>query len=86
MMKALTSTKFEKEYKRLPTEIQEKFKERVRLFLSNPQDPLLNIHKLRGGKEHLKSMNVTGDYRALFTQEDKNTVIFSRIGTHSQLY
>ena len=85
-MKALLSTTFIKQYKKLPKDVQKKFDERVDLFLQYPRNRLLNIHKLRGSKEHFISMNVTGNYRALFTRESKNIVIFSRIGTHSQLY
>ena len=85
-MKALFSKTFEKQYTRLPQGIQKKTKERIRLFKKNPRDPLLRIHKLKGKKKPLKSMNITGDYRALFTQEDKDTITFHEIGTHSQLY
>jgi len=31
-------------------------------------------------------IDVTGDYRIMFYYVDKNTVIFSDIGTHSELY
>ena len=85
-MKALFSKTFEKQYARLPQGIQKKTKERIRLFKKDPRNPLLRIHKLKGKKKPLKSMNITGDYRALFIQKGKHLVIFYRVGTHSQLY
>ena len=85
-MKVILITSCAKQYERLPLNIQKKFDERLLLFQKDPRDPLLRIHKLKGEKKPLKSMNITGDYRALFTQEDKDTITFHEIGTHSQLY
>ena len=85
-MKILFSARFEKQYEKLPQKVREKFDERLDLFRHDPRDPALNIHKLHGEKKQFISMNVTGDCRALFVRVDKKTVIFSRIGTHSQLY
>lgn len=65
-MKVFLSAAFIKQYKRLSESIQRKFDERVDLLLENPHNPLLRIHALRGRRKLLKSMNVTGDYRALF--------------------
>lgn len=31
-------------------------------------------------------IDVTGDYRVLFEPKNKDTVVFMRIGTHSELY
>ena len=84
-MKVLTTAKFEKQYKKLTQKIQNKFKEQVRLFLSDYRDPSLCIHKLKGKYKSLVSMNVTGDYRALFSRKG-DIIIFHSIGTHSQLY
>ena len=85
-MDVVFGKKFKKQYKKLPQEIQDKFDERLDLFRHNPQSRLLNIHKLRGRGECLFSMNVTGNYRALFLWEGAKSVQFRKIGTHSQLY
>ena len=85
-MKVFLNTLCMRQYKKLPQDIQRKFNERVDLLLENPRNPLLRIHKLKGEKKPLMSMNVTGNYRALFTREDKDTITFHEIGTHSQLY
>ena len=85
-MKILFSKTFTKQYKKLPLKIQKKVREQTNLFRKDPRNPQLNIHKLYGNKKYFVSMNVTGDYRALFVRVNRRTVIFSRIGTHSQLY
>ena len=76
---------FEKQFKKLPKKIQNKFDERFLLFLREPTSPILKIHLLQAEKAGLVSMNVTADYRALFTWE-LDEVIFYEIETHSQLY
>ena len=78
--------KFKRQYKKLPVKIQKKFDEQVALFRNNLLDRRLNIHKLQGDKKPLISMNVTGDYRALFIWETEERVRFHEIGTHSELY
>jgi mRNA-degrading endonuclease YafQ of YafQ-DinJ toxin-antitoxin module len=76
---------FTKGFARLPKNIQQRFHERLELFLVDVSHPLLNVHHLRGEEWPLMSMNVTGDYRALFLKQSKD-IVFLRIGTHSQLY
>ena len=78
---------FKKQYKKLPEKIQNHFDERLVLFLGHPNHPLLRIHELKGDMSPLQSMNITGDYRALFTIDAKTKqIVFYKIGTHSELY
>lgn len=76
---------FEKDYKKLPKNIQERFKERIQLFQKDQFDPILNNHSLRGQYQGYRSINVTGDLRAIF-KRNGNEVIFVAIGSHSNLY
>ena len=76
---------FVKQFKKLPVKVQDKFYQRLSLYLEDASSPILNTHKLRGDGEPLISINVTGDYRALFTLEG-TLIVFHRIGTHSKLY
>jgi addiction module RelE/StbE family toxin len=77
--------KFQKIFKKLPPKLQLKFDARLKIFLINPNSPLLNNHSLSGEFKKLRSINVTGDYRAIFEIKEKE-IIFRNIGTHSQLY
>lgn len=76
---------FEKQFRKLPSKIRNRFNERLVLYLTDPSHPLLNVHTLTGEMFPLLSMNVTADYRALFIQS-KSVITFYEIGTHSQLY
>ncbi|MEX0689927.1 MAG: type II toxin-antitoxin system mRNA interferase toxin, RelE/StbE family [Candidatus Paceibacterota bacterium] len=84
-MKIIFHRNFKKQYKKLPKKIQKRFSDRFEIFLKDNNHPLLNIHLLHGQSMSLKSMNVTGDYRALFVKK-KSKVTFYHIGTHSELY
>ena len=77
---------FLKSYSKLPANIREKFKERRNLFIENKFNPILNNHSVEPTYPGWRSINITGDYRALFEIKDKDTVIFTKIGTHSELY
>ena len=79
------STRYEKEYRRLAAKVQQQADDRIRLFLSHPFHPLLNNHPLGGKFQGCRSINVTGDYRALFEARGE-IQLFIRIGTHPQLY
>ena len=77
--------KFEKQFAKLPKPVRSKFLLRLQIFRENQSASVLNIHQLQGNKRPLLSMNVTGDYRALFLI-NKDVVTFYEIGTHSELY
>ena len=76
---------FLKQYKKLPKDIRVQFVERKNLFIQKPFDPLLNNHSVDRAFPGCRSINVTGDYRAIFTERDEH-IMFIEIGTHSELY
>ena len=81
------SKRFMKEYKKCPANIQRAFKNRLKLLLEDKYHPLLNNHALTGILRNHRSINITGDWRALFQEFDNgNAVYFIVLGTHSKLY
>jgi addiction module RelE/StbE family toxin len=68
-----------------PLKIQKALERRLDLFIKNPYQPTLNNHWLTGKYRGQKSINITGDWRAIF-KEKKDVIIFLLFGTHSQLY
>ena len=76
---------FLKQYKKLPKNVRVQFVERKNLFAEKPFDPVLNNHSVDRVFPDCRSINVTGDYRAIFRQRDEQA-LFLRIGTHSELY
>lgn len=77
--------KFLKMYKKAPNKVQQSFKERLRLFKKDAYLPLLNNHQLTGKYIGYKSINITGNWRAIF-KEGNDTITFYLLGTHPQLY
>ena len=77
---------FKKEFQKLPIKIQKQFFERADLFLKNQSHPLLNNHSVHSAYPGWRSINITGDYRALYEVIDEGIVVFMKIGTHSELY
>ena len=76
---------FAKRYVKLPSGIQERFKERRDIFAKNSFDPILQNHALKGKYQGYRSINITGDWRAVF-QLNGSDAYFVEIGTHSYLY
>jgi mRNA-degrading endonuclease YafQ of YafQ-DinJ toxin-antitoxin module len=80
------SSNFKKRIRKLPKPIVEKFYIRLALFEQDRFNPVLNNHKLHGEYEGSNSINVTGDFRAIFKYINENYILFSDIGTHPELY
>jgi len=76
---------FKKEYKKLPRKLRDQFNERIELFKENPFSPLLNNHAIHYPHSGCRSINITGDIRALYEAHGE-TALFVRIGSHSELY
>ena len=77
---------FEKQYKKLKKGEKNRFKERIQVFLKDEFDPTLNNHPLRGKYKGYRSINVTGDLRAIYKRLVKSGAIFVAIDNHSNLY
>lgn len=84
-MKVDFHSQFRKKYKKLPAKIKNKFNERLIIFKDNPFVPELNNHSLHGKYENCRSINVTGDVRAIYEVREAG-VRFLDIDTHSNLY
>jgi addiction module RelE/StbE family toxin len=81
-----TTKNFDKQYAKLPPKIKTAFEARLDLFVANPFDSALRNHALKGKYLGFRSIDVTGDFRALYKVEDGVVYIFAFIGSHSQLY
>jgi len=76
---------FIKQAKKLTPELRAKLLERTAVFGENPLHPTLRNHALRGKFKDYRSINITGDVRAIYLQRE-NEAVFDAVGTHSQLY
>ena len=80
------SKKFIKQYTKMSIDIKNKFIERQTLLAADFFSPILNNHKLSGEYVGCKSINITGDIRAVFEEISEDHFEFVAIGTHSELY
>ena len=76
---------FDKKYKKLKTSEKKKFKKRLELFFIDETNPVLNNHSLKGKYLGCKSINITGDLRAVY-KKSGNIATFITIDNHSNLY
>jgi len=79
------SKKFDKDLRKADIKIKKKFRQRLSFFIKNKDNVLLRNHELKGEWTGYRSINVTGDWRAIY-EEKNGVVIFVALGTHSQLY
>jgi len=85
-MKICFHKNFEKQYKRLTRREQKKVQERLTLFLKSPFEPILHNHPLKGKFLDYRSINITGDLRAIYKCLCPDECIFVVLGKHSDLY
>jgi len=79
------STRFLKQHNKAPIETKRAWLKRFKLFNQNAFHPQLNNHQLSGKFKGYRSINITGDWRAIYSQGD-GSIIFEILGTHNQLY
>lgn len=77
--------RFDKQLRRAPLDVEKAFQKRFEIFLKDSFHPLLNNHQLTGKFKGYRSINITGDWRAIF-KEKNDLIVFYVLGTHSQLY
>lgn len=77
---------FKKHYKVIPENIRRQFNARLILFEKERFNSILNNHPLGGDRKGQWSINITGDWRAIYIYKNNITVIFIDIDTHSNLY
>ncbi|KKS33434.1 MAG: Plasmid stabilization system [Parcubacteria group bacterium GW2011_GWC2_42_13] len=85
-MKIFFHRNFKKQFKKLKDGEKRKFREKIKLFVNNPFNPILNNHQLHGKRKDYRSINVTGDLRAVFKSIGNDAAIFIAIDSHSNLY
>jgi len=78
---------FEKQFKKLPKNLQAKALQKIEIFSKTPMDKSLKNHALQGKLKGLRAFSVTGDVRIIFQEVDGYVIVlFIAIGSHSQLY
>lgn len=78
--------RFDKMACKLSPKVKAKMIERITLFSKDPINSVLRNNALNTPYKGSYSINITGDYRAIYYLVDDQTAMFTHVGTHSQLY
>ena len=81
-MKIIYSTKFAKEYKRLPLKVKKLAEKKEIIFRKDPFEPSLKTHKLTGKLKEYYSFSIDYQYRIIFEFAKKDVIWFHLVGTH----
>jgi len=84
-MQYITPKQFDKNFSKLSKKTKEKAVKQFKIFLTDPADQFLGNHRLHGKWSKYRSINITGNIRAIYIQNGE-IAIFIDIGTHSELY
>lgn len=84
-MRLIFHKNFKRQYRKFPF-LQDKIEQRLLLFRRDPFHPLLNNHFLTGKYKGSRSINITGDYRAVYELIADDIAYFITVDTHSNLY
>lgn len=85
-MKADFHKSFIKNFRLLPDSVQQEFYTRLKIFYQNPYATKLSNHPLKGKRLGYRSINISGDIRAIYKLISDDKAFFVEIGSHSQLY
>jgi addiction module RelE/StbE family toxin len=76
------SSKFAREYKKLPPEIKRLAEEKEKIFRKNPHDPRLKTHALQNKLSGFWSFSINRQIRMIFEFVDENKIWFHSVGSH----
>jgi len=79
----ILTTRFIRHFKKLPSSLKKIALEREAIFRSNPFDPILKTHKLRGKFSYFWAFSITHSHRVMFEFRENGVAVFIDIGDHS---
>lgn len=82
-MKIIYSSKFAKEYKKLPLKVKIIAEKKEKTFKKDPFDSSLKTHKLTGKLKDYYSFSIDYQYRIIFEIVKKDIIWFHSVGTHA---
>ncbi len=81
-MRIVYTSKFAREYRRLPKKIKLAAEKKEAAFRDNPFQPTLDTHKLHGRFRDFWSFSIGFRHRIIFEFGDKDTIYFHSVGDH----
>jgi mRNA interferase YafQ len=84
-VRVIASSRFLRRARKLKSPRDELLRAALRRFASDPQDPLLRTHKLKGDLGDYWAFRVDDDLRVL-VRRDGDTCFLVALGTHDEVY
>jgi len=81
-----TTPYFDRRFKKLPIATKQIAVKREKIFIENPFDARLKIHKLHGKKREEWAYSVDFHYRISFVFVSSDEVVYTDVGTHDDVY
>ena len=78
-----------KKLRKVNVRVRKSFKNRLLIFSKDPNYPLLNNHPLEREYQGFRSIDITANWRALYTEKEEGqepVAYFELLGTHKELY
>ena len=85
-MQYISSRKFDKKFTKLSEKIKNQHIEKIKVFVQNPYSSILNNHALHGKYLGCRSIDISGDLRAIYKIQASNIALFIDIDNHGNLY
>lgn len=85
-MNLIFHSQFRKQLAKINKKQRQRVQERLHIFLDNQFHSILNNHALKGKYLDYRSINITGDLRAIYKSASDDECIFVALDTHSNLY
>lgn len=82
MFRIKYASKFVRQFKKLPVELQENYAVKEDILKGDPFDVRLRTHKLQGKLRKYWAISLTDKYRVIFGFEGKKLVVMLAIGDH----
>ena len=89
VMRVKYSPLFLAKVKKVDVRIYKSLREKIAIFLKDPNNSQLDNHELYREWEGFRSIDVTSDWRAVYQEIDEGNEIiayFTTLGTHEELY
>ncbi len=81
-MRVIYTSKFAREYKKLPKAVKFLAEKKEVMFRKNPFEPTLDTHKLHGRLKEFWSFSIGFKYRVIFEFAENDTAHFHSVGNH----
>ncbi len=82
-MKISYSSKFAREYRKLPLAIKRIAEKKEKIFRKDPFDERLKTHKLKGVLKDFYSFSIDNKHRVIFEMINKQEIWFHSVGSHA---